>query len=1086
MDHSQAASRVTTLEQARPSPPNGSEDPHLDLLQRVTNQLDNLSINFIHGFQPQQPIQQQAGGLEPNGQVPRRPLGREYQSHNYGEDEHDMYFCPYPRGYGNAPPRGPQQQISPLRTRPPRMPMCEQQQQQQPIQILRQSTYAPVPQPTAEVPSLPHDGVEQAMNVISCEDKGEENIMEAEAMPGKQATVAKEPRQMTTNDGANKKKKKRKKKASMTRRKIGIINFPVKPKPQDLIEEFVCLPPPCLELQWRRALNTNARVHPGNHKLPTAGLCAALGSEKAICQVNLPSGYGFLKPTTDDVEPTNRRQPNLPNSGYGGLLSPTVAPSVTCPDTLPRKAHEVEPDVYFKLPVLTKPNGSCHTGFITLKLGDTLEYICNRSSEKPRAIYAGLVACSARSTSDLVSYVTTLLCIIQSEDRLTDDILRELVKAPHAILAILCRPNPDRKLTVLMLRLALLICAVSSALKSKAKEFFRLWARSPFLNAALCGLLKYLQTATCEPSITQLGQSLYKTADVQLQLDLESEWGKPLSTIVVSTKTIYLCLTNFARGQLDPRDMTVWFGVSAIGVHFEQTLPGVVVGLQLTDGQANHASPKLPLAGSRLCICDSGGCFQNPIWATAAWCESKSKNITVLFVEVLKDSPELSSPSSRWSPWARILHASNMVVAESPAYYRAYEPVLKALQRLDSGTLPFQRELGKPPDYLNSSTILNWSCLSAQNSSSTDGELKAGIHAMVAPIPRGFQTILDQTQLAAVNHVLQNQLAMIQGPPGTGKTFLSVKIVELQLSADTRPTKPVLMVAYKNKALDQFLESCLDFCPPKCIVRDAAINQDILAAISPSIVVEEEAAEILEPQLMALLSPNEEHLILVGDHKQLRPSVECHQLQVKDRTEKFIQQTHSILPVVTKIEKVTNRRLQLRFLQAQRNLRDSSKSAQQLYTKGSNKLLLCEVLIGRPWSLTSARPDLDYMTVRQKNNDSVFSVRNNKALGGTKYDEYVIYNPDQALPKYVVQYKKMDSQDFALHTLQTKANCPFERRVLDASPSGYKGDTVDEMHFRFAEAQFFRMSTNKTMQVSLLEYFVHKSVFKLENIQPLK
>ncbi|MCO5603476.1 hypothetical protein L7F22_057626 [Adiantum nelumboides] len=124
--------------------------------------------------------------------------------------------------------------------RPPPMSMCEQQQQpqqHQPIQILRQSIYAPVPQPTTEVPPLPHDGVEQEMNVISREDKGEEKIMEAEAMPGKQATVAKEPRKMTTNDGANKKEKKRKKKASMMRRKIGIIDFPVKSKPHNLIEQ---------------------------------------------------------------------------------------------------------------------------------------------------------------------------------------------------------------------------------------------------------------------------------------------------------------------------------------------------------------------------------------------------------------------------------------------------------------------------------------------------------------------------------------------------------------------------------------------------------------------------------------------------------------------------------------------------------------------------------------------------------------------------------------------------------------------------------------------------------------------------------
>ncbi|MCO5551799.1 hypothetical protein L7F22_005301 [Adiantum nelumboides] len=202
-----------------------------------------------------QATRRQAGGQGTNDKAPRRPPRREYQCHDYGEDEHGMYFCPYPRGYGNAPPRGPQQQVSLLSMRPPPMPMCEQQQkpqQHQPIQILRQSTYAPVPQPTTEVPPLPHDGVEQAMNVISYEDKGEEKIMEAEAMPGKQATIAKEPRKMTTNDGANKKEKKRKKKASMTRRKIGIINFTVKSKPHDLIEKVQRQEP---KLTWPQLLH---------------------------------------------------------------------------------------------------------------------------------------------------------------------------------------------------------------------------------------------------------------------------------------------------------------------------------------------------------------------------------------------------------------------------------------------------------------------------------------------------------------------------------------------------------------------------------------------------------------------------------------------------------------------------------------------------------------------------------------------------------------------------------------------------------------------------------------------------------------
>ncbi|MCO5572987.1 hypothetical protein L7F22_026749 [Adiantum nelumboides] len=103
MDHSQAASRVTTQEQAHSLSPNESGNPHLDLLQRVTNQLDNISINLMHALQPQQPMQQQAGGgLGPNGQVPRRPPRRDYYCHNRGDDGHGMYFYPHPRRYENA------------------------------------------------------------------------------------------------------------------------------------------------------------------------------------------------------------------------------------------------------------------------------------------------------------------------------------------------------------------------------------------------------------------------------------------------------------------------------------------------------------------------------------------------------------------------------------------------------------------------------------------------------------------------------------------------------------------------------------------------------------------------------------------------------------------------------------------------------------------------------------------------------------------------------------------------------------------------------------------------------------------------
>ncbi len=41
----------------------------------------------------------------------------------------------------------------------------------------------------------------------------------------------------------------------------------------------------------------------------------------------------------------------------------------------------------------------------------------------------------------------------------------------------------------------------------------------------------------------------------------------------------------------------------------------------------------------------------------------------------------------------------------------------------------------------------------------------------------------------------------------------------------------------------------------------------------------EEAGEVLEAHLLACLSKHTEHLLLIGDHEQLRPKVERYELQ---------------------------------------------------------------------------------------------------------------------------------------------------------------------------------------------------------------
>ena len=63
-----------------------------------------------------------------------------------------------------------------------------------------------------------------------------------------------------------------------------------------------------------------------------------------------------------------------------------------------------------------------------------------------------------------------------------------------------------------------------------------------------------------------------------------------------------------------------------------------------------------------------------------------------------------------------------------------------------------------------------------------------------------------------------------------------------------------------------------------CTISGASIRCDLLAGVNFPVVVVEEAAEILEPQLLAALPPSCQQLVLIGDHFQLRPKIQTFQL----------------------------------------------------------------------------------------------------------------------------------------------------------------------------------------------------------------
>ena len=97
------------------------------------------------------------------------------------------------------------------------------------------------------------------------------------------------------------------------------------------------------------------------------------------------------------------------------------------------------------------------------------------------------------------------------------------------------------------------------------------------------------------------------------------------------------------------------------------------------------------------------------------------------------------------------------------------------------------------------------------------------------------------------------------------------------------------LIAKMQEARDRLQELHHDF--DRIVVEDediigmtttfAAKNKQMLSQIQSKVVIVEEAAKILEPHVVASLTPTTEHLILIGDHKQLRPQINSYELAAR-------------------------------------------------------------------------------------------------------------------------------------------------------------------------------------------------------------
>ena len=235
--------------------------------------------------------------------------------------------------------------------------------------------------------------------------------------------------------------------------------------------------------------------------------------------------------------------------------------------------------------------------------------------------------------------------------------------------------------------------------------------------------------------------------------------------------------------------------------------------------------------GALLCLSRDGSFDESSILLATVL---KSVNLPEIIPKTWKPRITISVDAASISRFD--LHASYTMI-ESPVFFDAYRPVLKALQHLGSTGTQFDDILtGKviridPPQYLVDAIKRQTSTTSGSNDPRSAGWDMSSVFpnfpsneygdkvwnplqskGKLADFPSDPR--LDKSQRDAIACALSKKLALIQGPPGCGKTFIGVILTRILLAnRDLRSRAPILFVCQTNHALDQILEHVYKYEP---------------------------------------------------------------------------------------------------------------------------------------------------------------------------------------------------------------------------------------------------------------------------------
>ena len=291
--------------------------------------------------------------------------------------------------------------------------------------------------------------------------------------------------------------------------------------------------------------------------------------------------------------------------------------------------------------------------------------------------------------------------------------------------------------------------------------------------------------------------------------------GKPYASVDDYTDTYFRLLRadcfngicsgiyQYLRGQLNERDMRIHKDLQTVGIHMNIFQKSIVLVVRKPPNTTYYG--KL-MYGSLLCLSVSGR-FDDPMWATIVDTDIEINGCReYLSIELVSEY----NSSSTGEVIQLLCSSGSFVMAESPAYYRSYQPVFLALKDMDFDKIAFTSSLvnakmPRPPIYTEST-----------EKSASPTKLSYYLESCKDNNTKVIQTVkkdLDASQSKAFQLALDTEIAIIQGPPGTGKTYIGSKLVEAFTTMSEGIKLPIMVVSYKNRALDEFLEHIYPLCP---------------------------------------------------------------------------------------------------------------------------------------------------------------------------------------------------------------------------------------------------------------------------------